>query len=242
MSAPGPDEPQNGIQRTARLAGALYLLNAVLGFFAIMYVPGKVMVSGNAAATADAVLAHETLLRVGIVAELASAVEFIFLVRALDRLLGHVDRSLAKLMLTLALIAVPIGVVNALNPIAALTVLKGVHPGAGRPDALAMLFLRLHGEGFGVASIFWGLWLLPLAVLVVRSGFLPRLLGVLLILAGVSYLGDGVVGWLLPGGVKAVSRVALALEALGELSTMLWLLVVGAARPRGSAAPTGSPA
>jgi hypothetical protein len=181
---------------------ARYLLNGVTGFFSIMYVPSTLIVSGNAAATAHNILTSQTLFRTSIVSELFCAAEFIFLVRALYRLLNGVDKRHASLMVTLALVSVPIMFLNVLNEIAALALLRGTDFLSvfekQRLDALAMLFLDLHGQGFAVAEIFWGLWLFPFVVLVFKSDFLPRILGVLLIAACFGYLADSLTSLLLP--------------------------------------------
>lgn len=217
---------------TARVAGALYLLNGVTGFFSIMYVPRTLIVSGNASATANNILAHENLFRLGIVSELTCAAEFIFLVRALYRLLKGVDKRHASLMMTLGLLSVPIMFVNVLNEIGALTLLRRTDFMSvfekQRLDALAMLFLNLHGQGFVVAEIFWGLWLFPFGVLVMRSGFLPRILGVLLIAACFGYLAESLTSLLFPSYGNVVNRFAGIPVGVGELSIMAWLLIKGA--------------
>src|SRR6266852_1074716 len=115
----------NSTKQTARIAGVLYLVNGVTGFFGIIYVPSRLMVTGNAAATAQNILASERLFRLGIVSELICAVEFIFLLWVLYRLLGGVNKTHASLMVILGLVFVPIMCVNALNEIAALTLLRG---------------------------------------------------------------------------------------------------------------------
>jgi Domain of unknown function (DUF4386) len=115
----------NSTKQTARIAGVLYLVNGVTGFFSIIYVPSRLMVSGNAAATAQNILASERLFRLGIVSELICAVEFIFLLWVLYRLLGGVNKTHASLMVILGLAFVPIMCVNVLNEIAALTLLRG---------------------------------------------------------------------------------------------------------------------
>src|ERR1700693_3008467 len=115
----------NSTKKTARIAGLLYLVNGVTGFFGIIYVPSRLIVSGNAAATSNNILASERLFRLGIVSELICAVEFIFLLWVLYRLLGGVDKTYAPRMVLLALGFVPIRCVNVLNEIAALTLLRG---------------------------------------------------------------------------------------------------------------------
>jgi F0F1-type ATP synthase assembly protein I len=157
-----------------------------------MYIPSTLIVSENAAATANNILASEMLFRAGIVSELVGAIVFIFLVGALYRLLNGVDKTNAWLMVSLVLLSVPITFLNVLNEIAALTLLHSANFVSvfdkRQVDALVMTFLDLHGSGVLLAQIFWGLWLFPLGVLVFRSGFLPRILGVLLIIACFGYV------------------------------------------------------
>src|SRR6266851_1015932 len=165
-----------------RFAGLVYILMSIPGFFAMVYVPSKLIVHGNAAATASNIVAHETLFRLGIAAELIGMAGFIFVADALYDLLKGVNRRHASLMVTLIVVSVPIVFVNELNSIAALVLVRGGDflSAFESPQryAAAMFFLNLHGRGFVVAEIFWGLWLFPLALLVYRSRFLPRFLGV----------------------------------------------------------------
>jgi hypothetical protein len=219
-------------KKPARVAGLLYVLLAITGAFGIAIVPVTLIVRGDATATAERIRSSEWLFRLGIASELIAATTFIFLVLALYRLFRGVSEEQASLMVTLVLISVPISFLNVLNEIAALALLSGpdflVVFGKPQLDALALLFLGLHSQGFGVASIFWGLWLLPLGTLVIRSGFAPRVLGFLVILAGLAYLADSLTSLLLPQYRQLVSIAALLFEAVGELSMIAWLLVTGA--------------
>jgi len=166
----------NSTKKTARVAGLLYLVNAVTGFFGIIYVPSRLIVSGNSAATADNILASERLFRLGVVSELICAVEFIFLLWVLYRLLGGINKTHASLMGILGLVFVPMMCVNTLNEIAALILLRGVDFlsvfDKCQLQAMAMLFLDLHRYGYIVGWIL-GPWLFPFGVLGFRSGFLP---------------------------------------------------------------------
>ncbi len=217
---------------TGRVAGALYLLTAVTGVFGIVYVPRTLIVPGNATTTVKNILASEMLFRAGIVSELVAAVAFIFLVMALYCLLNGVNKTHASLMVILALISVPIAFLIVLNELAALTLLRGADFlsvfDKRQQDALAMLFLGLHRYGLVVNGIFWGLWLFPFGILVMRSGFLPRILGVLLIAACFGYLAGSLTSLLLPSYANVVSRLALIPEGVGELSMIAWLLIKGA--------------
>ncbi|HEU5179466.1 MAG TPA: DUF4386 domain-containing protein [Candidatus Polarisedimenticolia bacterium] len=224
--------------KIARVAGGLYLLMGVPAVFSLMYVPNRLVVAGNADATAGNVTGFEMLFRLGMAAELAAAVFLLLLALALHRLLGDVDRNHARLMVGLVLASVAISFTNVLNSLAALTLFRGTdylaaldHP---QREALGMLFLVLHRQGIGIVGIFWGLWLLPLGVLVMRSVFLPRILGVLLILNCAGYVAASLTTLLVPSYANVVSRVVMP-TLLGELWLMLWLLIRGA-RPQSSAA------
>lgn len=220
----------NSAQKTARIAGALYLLSAAAAGVPLIYIPTALIVDGNAAATAHNILASETIFRACIVSELIGAIVFIFLVRALYRLLSGVNKTHASLMVTLVLVSVPITFLNVLNEIAALTLMHGAYSLSvfdnSQRDALAMLFLGLHGDGANVANIFWGLWLLPFGVLVMRSGFFPRILGLWLIADCFALVAVSLTGLLLPSHLNVLNRVAI-LPELGELWMIAWLLIKG---------------
>ena len=227
--------------KAARIAGALYLALAITAPFHLIYIPRALIVTGNATATANNILAHETLFRLGIVAGLLDPVTFIFVVMALYRLLSGVNKAYASLMAILALVSVAVGFVNVLNHIAALTLFRGGDFLAvidkNQLDALAMLFLRLHSQGNIINEIFWGLWLFPFGVLVKRSGFLPRILGVLLIVNCFAYLAQSLTSLLLPGYAGIVAQWTFP-ALFGELWIMLWLLIKGAKVPTDAAAAT----
>lgn len=221
----------NSTKNAARVAGALYGLNGLTGFFSLQYVPGKLIVSGNAAATANNILAHEMLFRLSIVSELFCAAEFIFVVWALYRLLNGVNKTHASLMVILGLVPLPIMFLNVLNEVAALALFRGADflSVFDKPqrDALAMLFLWLHGSGIGASELLWGPFFIPFGLLVMRSRFLPRILGVLLFAACFGYLADSLTSLLRPSYGAVVSRFAMILTA-GELPMMFWLLIMGA--------------
>ena len=221
-------------KKTARLAGLLYLLSSVPGVFALVYVPGKLVVKGDAAATAERLRTSGTLFRLGLGAELLSMALFIFVALVLYRLFRPASPGPALSMLVLILISMPIAFVNVLTEIAALNLAAG----AGgtdflaaldprQRDSLAYLCLRLHGQGFLVAQIFWGLWLFPFGVCVIRSGFIPRFLGFLLIAAAFGYLGSSAADLVFPriaGAVEPVTRILTLLET----PIIFWLLIWGA--------------
>jgi Domain of unknown function (DUF4386) len=223
-----------------RLAGLLYVIASVPGFFALAYVPSKLLVHGNAIATANNISAHVLLFRLGIAADLIGQAMFILVALALYDLLKGVNERHALLMATLILAAIPIAFLNEVNSIAALVLVRGADflSVFDEPQraALARLFLNLRGGGFEVAGIFWGLWLFPLGMLVYRSGFIPRFLGVLLMLGTLAYLANSFTSLVTPQYEARVSRWMDPLQAV-EVVFMLWLLIVGA-KPK----PLPSPA
>jgi Domain of unknown function (DUF4386) len=214
-----------------RFAGLLYLLGSIPGFFALLYVPGKLMVHGNPTDTAHNIAASETLYRLGIVADLAGQTIFIFVALALYQLLKGVNRRHALLMLVLLLVSIPIAFLNELNSVAALTLVRGADflSVFDEPQRIALmrLFLNLRGAGFDVAGVFWGLWLYPLGLLVYRSDFIPRILGILLMVGCFAYLANSFTALVLPQYEAEVSRWMSPIQ-LVEMLFMLWLLIMGA--------------
>lgn len=224
------------IKQQARFAGLLYMVIGVTAPIGLMYVPGKLIVSGDATATAERIRASESLFRLGIAGELIPQVVGIFVALALYRLFKGIDKSLARQLLILgSLVSVPITMLNVLNNVAALTVLSGAEflSVFDKPqlDALAYLFIRLHGLGLDIASIFWGLWLFPFALLVIRCGFIPRFLGYLMMIAGATYLANAFAVLTLPQVAPFIEKVAMPLY-FGEVPIMFWLLIWGARGPR----------
>ena len=176
----------------ARRAGLLYALAGSSAPFAYLYVPGALLVQGDALATADRVRASEGLLRAAIFGELYGATLLIFATLALYQLFKSVDQKTSSLMAALMLVSVPISYVNALNHIVPLVLLKSPAIAAvfdpRQMAAQVTLFLRLHNYGLVINQIFWGLWLFPIGILVMRSGFIPRWLSFPLFFAGAGYV------------------------------------------------------
>jgi hypothetical protein len=200
----------------------------------MLYVPGKLIVRGNAVATADNILAHETMFRLSIFGDLIGHVIFICLGIALYRLLSSVNNTWALLMVSFVLVSSAVGFLNALNNIAAVILFRGgefltVFDKPQR-DALAMLFLRLHNQGEFISEIFWGVWLFPFGLLVFRSRFLPRFLGVWLSIACFAWVALSIIAQFFPqnyGTVFAWLQPAF----FAEMAIMLWLLIKGAKVP-----------
>ena len=231
----------NSTVKAARVAGAIYLLEVVLGPFSLIYVPNALIVSGNAAATAANIVAHQTMFRFAILADLLSGVLSIFLVLALYRVFEDVNRYQAVLMVILGGVTVaPLFFLNAVFWMAALALAQGggfvAAFSAAQQSALAMLFMRLHSEGNVVNGLFWGLWLFPFGLLVIESGFVPKFLGFWLLIDGFAYVvltGIAVVTPQYNDVAFLVAQPAL----FGEIAIMLFLVIKGANVPARATAP-----
>ena len=221
----------NSTKKTARFAGTLYVLLVLTGVFSLIYVPTTLVVFGDATATAENIRSSELLFRSGILSGLVSNVIFVFLVLALYRLLKETSHKQAMLMVTLVVISVATGFANTINQLGALIALSGADflSVFEKPelDAIAYLFIRLNSWGIQIIQIFWGLWLFPFGLLVYRSGFIPKILGVLLMIAGFGYLLGSFMFQILPQYNDALSTFIMVLE-MGELPIIFWLLIVGA--------------
>ena len=221
----------DAVKKQARVAGTLYLLMAVTAPLSLIYVPAQLFVAGDAASTAENIRGAESLLRWGMASELFHQAVEVYLVLALYLLFKPVSAHLARQMAWLGLIPIPIMFLNVLNEVAALTLARGADFLASfspaQLDALAMLFIQLHGNGQQVAAVFWGLWLFPLGLLIWRCGFIPRLVGVCVMASGVGYLVGSVASLLVPALQPLVGDLPLIL-GVGEPILILWLLVFGA--------------
>jgi uncharacterized protein DUF4386 len=215
-----------------RVAGLWYLLLIVIGPLRLVYIPNKLFDYDNPAATVNNIAAHELLFRVGIVANLAGALVLIFLTLALYRLFVRVDRNLAVLVVIFGgVMPAVIYFVDVVSDFAALMVARGddflsVFDKPQR-DALAVLFLQLRDGQEAASLVLAGIWLFPLAILVYRSHFLPRFLGVWLAIAGFGWLILSLRRFLLPqyhANLFAIFQPAF----FGEIALTLWLVIKGA--------------
>ena len=223
--------------KISRLAGAVYLVVVLTGLFSLLYVPSQITVSGDPHATVSNIIAQGSLFRAGIAAFLINQVAFLLLPLVLFKLLRHVHQSVAALMVALAVVSVPIALVSLINRLDVLDILSGSYSQTHAPGQLqsqAMLSLSAYGNGLLVTTLFWGLWLLPFGYLVIRSGFLPKVLGAFLVLGGLGYV-IGVFWQILMPNTNFPEFLLLP-SAVGEIGICLWLLVVGVHRRQPSAA------
>ena len=226
---------QNGgdiksLKKRSRRAAILYFLNGLPAPFALLYVPSVLIVRGNATATANNVRDSEMLLRFGMAGELFSATLVIFAVLAFYTLFKAVSAKHARAMLVLMLISVPISYLNLLNDLAAITFARGPEflssLAQSQRDAFVLFFLRLHNQGLALAQIFWGLWLFPFGIAVIRSGFIPRFVGIAVMIAGFGYVISSSAFLFLPASAQTFGQLAQIL-GIGELA-FFWLLIWGA--------------
>jgi hypothetical protein len=231
----------NSTNGTARRAGVLYFLFAIVAIFGEFFFP-TFMVPGDATATARNINAAELTYRIGILTGFVTLLLFVFLVVSLYNLLKEVDKRHAMLMVLLVSIGVAVALANLLHKFAPLVLLSGAEYLSvfTKPqlDALALGFLRLHSNGVTISTAFWGLWLFPFGILVIKSGFFPRILGILLMVAGFAYLTSSVTSIVLPAYRHVVSQFMMPLY-FGEVPIIFWLLLKGAKVPQSP--PRSSP-
>lgn len=220
----------DSIKKNARIAGLLYLVVVLTGPFILIYVPGKLFVTGNAGATAANILDHQALFQVHILVSFISELFFVATALALYHLFKGVSAPLAGGMAILVLIDAPLAFLGVANQVATLAFVRGGEFlsvfAAPQRNALAMLLLNADRQGALVSEMFWGLWLLPLGLLVVRSGFLPRFLGIWLFINGLAYMVISSTGLLAPHHLQLVSTFATPI-LFGEVAFTFWLLVAG---------------
>jgi len=218
------------LKKTARLAGLLYLIWVITGIYGIFFISQKIIVQGDAVATAQNMLSNEFLFRIGMINDIISNIIWVFISLVLYRLFKQVNERQAKLMVALVLVQIPVVFfMEALN-ITSLMIFKGeilkTFELIQRQD-LAMLFLKINDYGMFVLETFWGLWLLPFGLLVYKSGFIPRILGLFLILNGIAYIAHSFTILLFPDYRTLVGEFSMPFWILGEISITLWLLIKG---------------
>lgn len=225
--APIPSSPM----RKARLAGALYLVVILTGMFAEAFVRERLVVPGNAAATARAILAHETLFRFGFTAQVLTVLSNLPLAILLYDLFRVVDRNLARLMVAFILVATAVETASLVNHFAPLTLLESTRSlGAFPPEqvqALAYASLRAQPIGFALSLVFFGFDILVTGWLCLKSTFLPRTIGILMGLAGVCYVANSFLIFLAPAVHGRMFPFILMPCLVGEGAFTLWLLLKG---------------
>jgi hypothetical protein len=216
--------------KTARFAGLIYLIVVITGIFNLLYVPAQLIHWNDAVATFTSIRESETLFRLGIVAGVLCYIAFLFLPLILYRLLHPVDKNYAIAMVALAVVSVPFSLFNLMYKVNVLTLINqsDLLIDSSR-QAEVLLHLNYYNNGIQIVSIFWGLWLFPFGYLVFKSGFLPKVLGLLLMLGCLGYLINFSGDFLYSGySDLGIARFVSLPASLGEIGSCLWLLIMGA--------------
>jgi Domain of unknown function (DUF4386) len=220
----------SSLKKTARFAGFLYLIFTITGLYGLFYVPSQIDTRGDAVTTAQNVLSNEFLFRTSIVNDLISHTIWVVMVLVLYRLFKEVNERQAKLLVALVLVQIPaVFILEACN-ITSLMILKGELLSTfevNQSQEVAVLFLRISDYAVLTLELFWGLWLFPLAILVYKSRFLPRFLGVWLFICGFAYVVLCCTSILLPQYKDMAFNLSLP-AFFAEVAFMLWLLIMGA--------------
>jgi len=226
-------------RRLARIAGVLYLLVGVFGGFAEGFVDPKMYVAGNAAATAGNLVSNAGLVRMGVVAHLLDGTFFVFLALTLYILLKHVNKSVARAMVVLVVLATGIICLNAVFQFEGLRVATDTSYaaafGVAGSNALALLLLDTQHYGTLAAQVFFGLWLVPLGYLAFKSEWFAKWLGVVLVVGGACYLVDLLAAFLAPDLGKEIHSIVVIPSAIAEISMVVYLLVIGVKTPKAAA-------
>lgn len=223
----------NSLKRTARVSGLLYLILAITGAYGILYVPSQLLVENDATQTAANILNNEFFFRSGILANLIGQTSFLFVGLSLYKLFENVNQSLSRMLLILVTVSVPIAFFIIFNQLHALWLMKEsfvLDP--AQAEFLANSFMNQFQNGNLVIGIFWGLWLIPFGLLSFKSGFIPKAIGVILVLGGLSYVIDAFVFVLTPS-MQEFTAIGVAIcSSIAEISVLLWLLIVGVREPK----------
>jgi hypothetical protein len=219
-------------KNTARLAGLIYLIVVITGIFSLAYVPSKLIFWNDPAKTFQHIAESEMLFRMSLVSSAICYAAFLLLPFVLYKLLAPVNETAAKLMIILSVVSAPVSMLNLQNKYAVLTLINGANYlksfNESNIQSQIVLFLENYDNGILIVSVFWGLWLFPFGYLVYKSGFLPRALGILLMLGCFGYLVNFVGNSMMQnydGGL--IADIASKPAAFGEIGTCLWLLIRG---------------
>jgi hypothetical protein len=219
----------------ARLAGAFYLITIVTGVFAELFVRGALIVRDDAAATAANILAHELRYRFGLAADLIMLASYIAVTFLLYDLLKPVSRSLSSIAAFFSMVGIAVLAVNSLNHLAPLVLLEGAHYASAfdknQLQALALIALKMHGRGYIITGAFFGIYCFLIGYLVFRSGFLPRIVGLVMAIGGLSYLTNTFAVVLFPALAARLPDVTV-IGGVAELLLCVWLLVAGVDVPK----------
>jgi hypothetical protein len=220
-------------KKTARIAGLFYLAVVITGIFNLLYVPSQLIVWNDSAATFNNIVSNETLFRWSIIAGILCYIAFLFLPLVLYRLLSPVNKAAAVSMVALAVVSVPLSLINLNNKVAVITLISKANClnvfQINELQTHVMLSLEYYNNGIEILTVFWGLWLLPFGYLVFNSGILPKIFGVFLMVGCCGYLVNFTGGFLYKGYSELGIASFISLPgSIGEIGICLWLLLMGA--------------
>lgn len=223
------------LKRKARIAGILYFLIGIFGFFGIMYVPSQIEIIGDVQATFNNLLKNEFLFRTSIYGHLLNTVVFTMMVLIFFQMFSHVSKYLAMLMVAFVIVHISFEFGSEVLNYTAIQIAKGTFLESMelmQRQEWVYLFLRMgHYGAVGLAIAFWGLWLIPLGILVYKSGFIPKIFGILLIAGGAAYIMDSMFFILFPGSGGTFKMILMAVYSVAEISFIFWLLIKGISTP-----------
>jgi hypothetical protein len=217
----------NSIKTTARIAGFLYLLQIPLGVFGIIYIPQMLFVEDNLAKTTANILANESMFRLSMVSAILCALMTVATAHYIHKVLQPVNKTYARLIVIFTLMVAPITMVNELNHAAILLLLTKPEIQQSfsviQIQSMVSFFIDLHQYGMAIMNIFFGLWLLPMSYLIIKSYYIPKVIGYFLLITCIGYLIDFIVFFLFPDFKILFSDYTW----LGEVMMVTWLLVKG---------------
>jgi hypothetical protein len=221
-------------KKTARLAGLAFLFMVITGLFAEIFFRQKVFVLSDIAATVSNISSNTFLYRTGIVSDILMSLGYLFTALVLFKLLASVNKNLAAVMVLLAAAGSALLMFNILNECAPLYILTGNDYlnvlGLNSRQAIAMLYYSLYEHGYMIGQIFFALWVLPLAVLIYKSGFIPKVLGVLFVIETIFGFLSVFVHFLVPN--QSIETILLLPGTVAEFAFMFWLLIRGIRKPK----------
>lgn len=217
---------------TARVAGILYLMMIIGGIISLAYIPSQLIVQESASKTFENITNSEFLFRIGIVSGIITFLIHILLPLVLYKLFHGINKFQANLMVIFSLISVTIYFVNVLNKFSILTLINKTDYleklGETQVQTQVMFHIDSYNNGIQISQIFWGLWLFPFGYLVYKSGFLPKLLGILLMTGCFGYLILFFGRFLYSDFNNTIISEYVSYPAtLGEFGICLWLLIMG---------------
>jgi len=218
------------IKKTAKLTGLLYFILALAAIYSYMYVSPRTMVPGDMAATAKKMLANEFLFRTSIASDIITNVLFVILIIFLYRLFRRVYEIPSLFMAGLAFVAIPVSFIGESLRLIALEIFKGhllKSFSTVQAQDVAGTLLKIDSYTGQLVTFHWGLWLIPMGWLVYKSGFIPKILGLLLFVNGLGYMISSVTFMLFPESLSAVSKIVYPTYFIGELPLIFWLMIKG---------------